>query len=84
MAAGVKFTVRLNVEPTATTSGRFAAPPKVNDCPDTLTLETWTAVEPWLTRDTVALAVCPTVTLPNATVLGDAENEPELPVATWL
>jgi hypothetical protein len=71
-AVGEKFTLKLNVRPAATVTGRSPAPLTEKDCPARVTFETFTAADPWFTSEILALVVVPMGTLPKLTLFGDA------------
>lgn len=75
-AAGVNCTFKLYVPPGATVIGTLVEPTTAKGCPVRSTWAIWTGVEPAFESETEALAVWPTVTDPNATVLGDAVRAP--------
>jgi hypothetical protein len=81
VADGEKLTLKLSVCPAATVMGKSPEPLTVNDCPARLTCETCTAADPGFTRETLALVVVPSGTLPKLTLVGEAWSDPALAFA---
>lgn len=75
-AAGLNCTFRLTVPAPGTVSGSAVWPASEKYCPETLICVICTGSALAFLSETVALAVCPTVTLPNASALIDATRLP--------
>ena len=76
MAAGLNCTVKVKVLLGLTLAGSALWLVTENDCPLTVICEITTGADPSLVTVMFVLALCPTLTDPNATVCVDAVNEP--------
>jgi hypothetical protein len=76
VAAGLKCKLSVKLLLALTVTGKLLEPLTEKDCPVTFSWEISTGADPWFTRVTLVLAVCPTATGPKSTVLVEAISVP--------